>query len=159
MKALAILALCGILTMGLVAMADETAPAPDEKPAAAETKGEPHAEESPAPLPPPKDVKEAAGTVGDAVKAAKEGRWWYFSALVIMILMFVAKITKLLAVLGRWKYVVVPVLSLSAALLAAFQGGVSFDVAAGVFTTGWATGMLEELWTHGILGKAHGEET
>jgi hypothetical protein len=98
-------------------------------------------------------VKEAAQAVTDAVKAAKSGKWWYFSAVVIMVIMFILKLTKLLKKMGRWKYVVVPVLSLAAALLAAFQGGVSVEAAVGVFTTGWATGMLEELWNHGILNK------
>jgi len=101
----------------------------------------------------PKDAKEAAGTIKDAISAAKAGRWWYFSALVIMVVMFALKLTKLLERMGRWKYVVVPVLSLAAALLAAFQGGVSIEGAVGVFSAAWATGMLEELVNHGILGK------
>jgi ABC-type uncharacterized transport system permease subunit len=77
------------------------------------------------------------------------------SALIIIVIMFILKTAKLLEKLGRWKYIVVPVLALAAALLSAFQGGLSFEVAAGVFTSGWATGMLEELWSHGILGKPH----
>ncbi len=87
--------------------------------------------------------------------AAQAGQWWYFSSIVIMVVMFGLKKFKVLAKLGRWKFVLVPSLSLIAAVLATFQGGVSLQAAVGVFTTGWATGMVEELWTHGILGKPH----
>ena len=103
----------------------------------------------------PVDVKDAIDKGKAAIAAVKEGRWWYFSSLVCLILMFILKITKLLGKMGRWKYVVLPVLALASALLAAFQGGVSLDTAVGVFTTSWAMGMLEELWSHGILGKPH----
>lgn len=103
----------------------------------------------------PQTVSEVAELGKQAVSAARGGSWWYFSALVIMAVMFGAKRSGLLAKLGRWRYVVVPVLSLAAALLAAFQGGVSIEAAGGVFSTGWATGMVEELWSHGILGKPH----
>jgi len=108
----------------------------------------------------PTDVKEAVKAGKEAVTAAKEGKWWYFSALVLTLLMFGLKFagTKIGSwwpKLGRWRYVIVPVLSLAAALLAAFQGGVSFDTALGVFTSSYATASLEELWNHGLLGKAH----
>jgi hypothetical protein len=105
----------------------------------------------------PKEVKNATDAI-DKVKAAftaaKEGHWWYFSSLVVLLVMFLLKITTLLKKIGRWKYVVNPLLSLAAALLAAFQGGVSVQTAVGVFTAAWSTGMLEELWSHGIRGKA-----
>jgi hypothetical protein len=103
----------------------------------------------------PVTVKDAVDRGKAAIVAAKEGKWWYFSSLVCLILMFVLKITKLLGKMGRWKYVVLPVLALASALLAAFQGGVALDTAVGVFTTSWTTGMLEELWSHGIMGKPH----
>lgn len=103
------------------------------------------------------DVKGAAAQAKDAVKAAKEGRWWYFSALVLMVLMFVVKFIGLKVgfwkKLGRWRYIIVPVVSLAAALLAAFQGGVSIDTAFGVFTSSYATASLQELWEHGIMNK------
>ena len=103
----------------------------------------------------PADPKAAVEQAKQAYAAAKGGQWWYFSALVTMLIMFGLKFAKVLEKIGRWKYVIVPVLSLAAALLAAFQGGVSVDHAIGVFTSSWATGMLEELWNHGILGKPH----
>lgn len=104
------------------------------------------------------DTKGAVTQAKDAIKAAKEGRWWYFSALVLMVLVFILKLagTKLWsfwAKLGRWRYVLIPVLSLTAALLAAFQGGVSLDTAFGVFTSSYATSSLQELWEHGFLNK------
>lgn len=104
----------------------------------------------------PKDIPGAAVTAKKAIDAAKEGKWWYFSALVCLMLMFILKITNVLKNLGQWKYVILPVLSITAALLAAFQGGVSFDTAWGVFTSSWATGMLQEAWEHGIKGVPHG---
>lgn len=105
----------------------------------------------------PTDPKTAVGAAKDAIKAAKDGRWWYFSAVVLMVLMFllkfVGKKVGFWVKLGRWRYVISPVLSLAAALLAAFQGGLSFDAALGVFTSSYATSSLQELWEHGVLGK------
>ena len=108
----------------------------------------------------PQDPKEALSSAKAAVKAAKEGKWWYFSALVLMLLMFLMKrIGKKMgwwATLGRWRYVISPVLSVTAGLLAAFQGGLSFEAALAVFTSSYATSSLEELWSHGIRGIPHG---
>ncbi|MBT8430101.1 MAG: hypothetical protein KJN79_09345 [Gammaproteobacteria bacterium] len=104
----------------------------------------------------PETAAQAAETGKQAIHAAKSGLWWNFSALVIMLAMFAGKSLGLLKRMGRWKYVCVPVLSLAASLLAAFQGGVSFEVAVSVLTTGMATAKLQELWEHGIRGKPHG---
>jgi hypothetical protein len=101
------------------------------------------------------DAKTAIEQGKSLIIAAKSGKWWYFSAILIMLAMFIMKGLKILENIGRWKYIIVPTLSVIAALLASFQGGVSIEHAVGVFTTGWATGMLEELWNHGILGKPH----
>jgi hypothetical protein len=109
------------------------------------------------PVPVPTDVTGAVDRAKDAYAAAKGGRWWYFSALVVTVLMFLLKFVGIKAgfwpKLGRWRYVVPPALSIAAALLAAFQGGVTFDTALGVFTSSYATSSLQELWEHGILGK------
>ncbi len=96
--------------------------------------------------------------VGKAgVAAAKDGRWWYFASLVVTLIMFLLKFIGIRvgfwAALGRWRYVISPLLSISAALLAAFQGGVSFDIAIGVLTSAYATSSLQEFWEHGVLGK------
>lgn len=93
----------------------------------------------------------------EAVGAAQAGQWWYFSSLVCLIVMFILKRWKVLKSVGRWKYIILPILSLAAALLAAFQGGVGLAQAIGVFSASWAMGMFEELVNHGILGKPHGE--
>jgi hypothetical protein len=106
--------------------------------------------------PEPVDAKTVIKQGKELIVAAKSGKWWYFSAILIMIVMFIMKGIKILEGIGRWKYIIVPTLSIIAALLAAFQGGVSLEHAVGVFTTGWSTGMLEELINHGILGKPHG---
>ncbi len=106
----------------------------------------------------PDGAKEAIGSAKDAFAAAKSGKWWYFSALAITILMFFLKLiggfVGFWEKLGRWRYIIAPTLSILAALLATFQGGVSFEAAIAVFTSSYATASLQELWEHGILGKA-----
>lgn len=103
----------------------------------------------------PQTAQDAVKTGESAVKAAKGGEWWYFSALVIMLIMFGIKRIGLLETIGRWRYFVVPALSISAALLAAFQGGVSWEAAGTILLSGMATAKLQELWEHGIRGKPH----
>ena len=148
----AILSLLSILVLSLSLSTSALAQA-DGAPASPAAKTAPTADQPAEPT----DVKEAAGTLKDAVAAARAGKWWHFSALVILLLMFALKfIGKKVGFwpkLGRWRYVIVPVLSLAAALLAAFQGGLSFEAAMGVFGTAYASSSLQELWEHGILGK------
>jgi hypothetical protein len=103
----------------------------------------------------PKDLGEAIEAGKTAVAAAQAGQWWYFSSVVCLIIMFVLKATKVLKKMGRWRYIVLPILSLASALLAAFQGGVGLATAIGVFSSSWSMGMLQELVRHGILGKPH----
>jgi len=105
----------------------------------------------------PTDASSAAVTAQAAIAAARGGKWWYFSALVLMVLMFLVKFVGLKmgwwARLGRWRYIIVPLLSLAAALLAAFQGGITMEAAIAVFTSSYATSSLQELYEHGILGQ------
>ena len=103
----------------------------------------------------PTDITSAVVVATDAYNAAKGHKWWYLSSLVCLLLMFVLKFTGLLKKMGRAKYFVLPILSIGAAVLAAFQGGVGITAAIGVFSSTWAMGMLEEIWNHGILGKPH----
>lgn len=110
------------------------------------------------PVPPVVDAKGALDTGKGAVEAAKDGRWWYFSALAVTLLLFLLKLlgTKFWDFwpkMGRWRYIIPPVLSIAAALLATFQGGVSVEAAVTVFTSSYATSSLQELYEHGILGK------
>lgn len=104
---------------------------------------------------PPEDIKDAAGLVGEGIKAGKEGKWWYLSSLVCMLIMFILAKVGVFEKIGRWKYAALPVLSIGSALLATFQGGVSWDTATGVLFSSWATGMIEEAWNHGVLKKPH----
>lgn len=99
---------------------------------------------------------DAGETLESTIEAAKSGQWWYLAALVVTSCMFILKRFRLLAKAGRWRYVVLPLLSITAALLAAFQGGVSLQTAIGVLTASWSTGALQELVEHGIIGKPRG---
>jgi len=125
------------------------------EPLASPPASQPAGSASAAPVTPPADTKEAIEAGKAAIEAAKKHQWWYFSSLVCLILMFVLKLVGVLEKMGRWKYIVLPVLSLAAALLAAFQGGVTLEHAIGVFATSWSMGMLEELVNHGIRGQPH----
>lgn len=110
------------------------------------------------PVPTPTTSTDALKTGKDAVAAARSGNWWLFSALVVSLLLGAVKFvgTKFgswWAKLGRVRYVIPPVLSLAAALLATFQGGVSVDAAVGVFTASWAMSSWQELYEHGIMNR------
>jgi hypothetical protein len=100
---------------------------------------------------------EAVGSVKDIIAAGKAKQWWLLASLIIALLMGLAKwIGKKMGwwpKLGRVRYFLVPIASLAAALLAAFQGGVSWDAAIGVFTASWAMSSYQEMYEHGILGK------
>lgn len=161
------------VTMAIVALSPiwaslaDAQPDPKEKPATTkvEPKGDPveaSASQPATKLPAgPKDMKEAIEVGKQAVEAAKSGLWWYFSALVILVVMFLLKFigSKMgwWVKLGRWRYVILPVLSIVAALLAAFQGGVTLAIAIGVLGSSMSMGKLQELWEHGIMGKPHGQ--
>jgi len=127
----------------------------DAQPPVPVVKAAPGPASAPSLVTPPADLKGAVDAGRQAVGAAREGKWWYFSSLVCLVLMFGLKMSGLLAKMGRWKYIILPILSLAAALLATFQGGVTIDHAIGVFTSSWAAGMLEELVNHGIRGQPH----
>jgi hypothetical protein len=138
-----------------VVAVDKKEVAKRESPLASPPASQPAGSASVAPVTPPADAKQAIEAGKTAIEAAKQGRWWYFSSLICLILMFVLKLVGVLEKMGRWKYIVLPVLSLAAALLATFQGGVTIENAIGVFASSWAMGMLEELVNHGVLGKPH----
>jgi hypothetical protein len=108
----------------------------------------------------PTTPAEAIEAAKQAAKEAKAGNWWYASAGIITLLMYLLKLlgTKVWSywgALGRWRYVIVPILSIAAALLATFQGGVTVERAMAVFTSSYAMASLEEFVNHGLLGKAH----
>jgi len=141
-----LIALC-FSCLSIQAFADEV----KEKSTAAEVKKEqPKAVLQPTE---PQSPTEAVSAVKGAVAAAQQGQWWYCSAAAVFVLMFILKMAGLLAKMGRWKHVIVPVLSVAAMLLARFQGGVSWEAAIAVLTSAASTAALEEAWSHGILQK------
>lgn len=88
------------------------------------------------------------------VEYAKAKNWWGLSAVVIFIAMFVMKITGLFKKIGkRWAYVVVPVLSLIAMVLAKFAGGLSWSAAVAVLTSGPAMAVINDFVKRGVMGK------
>jgi hypothetical protein len=140
--------------------ATKTSPAADSGPAAPASAGSPEPADQPKGAAvgkptPPTDVKGAAELAKEGVQAAKAKNWWYLASLACLLIMFILGKVGVLEKVGRWKYLILPVLALASALLAAFQGGVTWDNAVGVFTASWVTGMLEEAWNHGIRGKPH----
>lgn len=108
-------------------------------------------------VPVPPDVKGALKHAKATYAAAKGGQWWYFAALLISLIIFLLKFIGIKQgfwpKLGRWRYIIPPALSLIAALLAAFQGGVTFEAAAAVFTSSWVMASAQEAWEHGVLNK------
>lgn len=93
------------------------------------------------------------------LSSLKKGHYWHASALVIMLIMFGLKRFEILKHMGRSKYIILPILSVIAALLVKFQDGISWEIALSVLVTCLSTGKLQELWEHGILGKMHGEKS
>lgn len=144
-----------ILPLSLLLATTAAAQSPSTSPRNSRSASERGAQ-SPSPLTEPQTGADAVETGRQAYHAARGGHWWHFSALVIMVVMWTLKAMGVLKAMGRWRYVVVPLLALLASLLSAFQGGASVDVAASVLTTGLATGKIQELWEHGIRGKPHG---
>lgn len=149
-----------LAAVALLVLSTPTFAAPDGAPIASDASSTVSASKitlTTAPPKAPEDVKEALSTAKKAYAAAKGGNWWYFSALAITVLLWLLKwIGKKYGFwpkLGRWRYVISPVLSLAAALLAAFQGGVSFEIVLGVFSSSYATSSFQELVEHGVLNK------
>jgi hypothetical protein len=92
-----------------------------------------------------------------ALRAAQGGQWWLFAALAVSIFVGFLKsiLTKknLWNKLGRWRYGIVPVLSVAVTLLAAFQGGVSWQTALAVFTSTNTMATLQVVWDRVVLGN------
>jgi hypothetical protein len=106
------------------------------------------------------DVDDAATAVVTAqqlLAAAANHNYWLLAALAVSLLMFLLKTGLTKAgkwdKLGRYKYLLPPALSIIATLLAAFQGGVSWPVALGVFTASSTTSSLQVIWDKVIQGN------
>jgi hypothetical protein len=111
----------------------------------------------PTSIPVPTSPQEIAGQGQQALVAAQKGQWWLLSALIVSALMAVFKAVMVKAgkwdALGRWRYVIVPVASIVASLLAAFQGGVNWQNALAVFTATNTMATLQVVWDRVVRGN------
>ena len=102
----------------------------------------------------PKDAKEAVKMGQEAISMTKAGNWFGFSSLAIWILMFLLKVFGLFQKIGkRWAYIIVPVLSVAAMLLAKFAGDLSWTAALAVLTSGPVAALANDFVKRGVLGK------
>jgi hypothetical protein len=102
----------------------------------------------------PTDVSGAIDLAKDTFKAGKAKNWWLMSAGIIWLLMFGLKVAKLFKKMGkRWAYITVGALSLASMLLAKFGGGVSWEAAIAVLTSGPFMAFANDFVKRGILGK------
>jgi len=113
---------------------------------------------APAPLP---VVPGEPATAGDALEAGKKAvdfakakNWLGFSALAILVLVWILK-----SVVGkfidskRWLYITVPLLGVAAMLLSAFAGGVSWENAWLVLSSAPVAALASDFVKRGILNK------
>lgn len=106
-----------------------------------------------APTAPPATAAEAVEQAKVGVAFIKARNWFGVSAVAIFVLMFILTLTPLFTAIGkRWSYILNGVLSLGAMLLAKFAGGVSWEAAWLVLTSGPAAGALSDLFKRGIMG-------
>lgn len=104
----------------------------------------------------PDNPSEALAAVKKGVEFAKTKNWWGMSAVIIFVLMFILKAAGVFKKIGkRWAYIVVPVLSLAAMVLAKFAGDLSWGSAIAVLTSGPAMAALNDVVKRGVLGKEH----
>lgn len=106
------------------------------------------------PTAPPTTAGEAIEQVQTGIAFVKARNWWGVSAIAIFLIMFGLKFTTLYDKMGkRAAYIISAVLSVAAMLLARFAGGVSWEAAWVVLTSGPAMGALSDLVKRGILGR------
>jgi hypothetical protein len=85
----------------------------------------------------PASPGEAVGLAKDVFKAGKAKNWWLMSAGAIWLIMFGLKMAKLFKKMGkRWAYITVAGLSMASMLAAKFGGGVSWEAAIAIMTSG-----------------------
>lgn len=108
-----------------------------------------------APTSQPTTVDEAIEQAKTGVAFAKAKNWFGMASAAIFIIMFVlGNVVKLWEKIGkRYALICVASLSLVAMLLAKFAGGVSWEAAWLVLTSGPATALLNDLVKRGILGR------
>lgn len=104
----------------------------------------------------PKTVDEALDKGKEGIEFAKVKNWFGMSSAIIFIMMFLMKMFGLFKKVGkRWAYIIVPVLSMAAMLCAKFAGGLSWEAAYIVMTSGPFVALLNDFVKRGVLGKEH----
>lgn len=137
-----------------VAPVKPAAPAPAAAAPAAPKAAAAPASQPVVPIASPTTAGEAIEQVQTGIAFAKARNWFGLSAVAIFLIMFGLKLTSLYDKLGkRWSYIISAVLSVAAMLLAKFAGGVSWEAAWVVLTSGPAMGALSDLVKRGILAK------
>ena len=110
----------------------------------------------------PKEVPDTLGgavTQGsDLVEKAKTKQWFAFSAGIIWLIMFLVKwgrknLAFMQAIPKRALWVILPVLSIAALVLAKFQGDLSWASAIDVGTSGPLMAYLNDFFKRGVMGK------
>ena len=106
----------------------------------------------------PKSASDALDKGKEALSLAKEKQWFAFSAGVIWLLMSLFKIARknvwfMKEIPKRFLWIILPLLSISAMLLARFQGDLSWGAAVGVMTSGPAVAFLNDFVKRGLLNK------
>jgi hypothetical protein len=106
----------------------------------------------------PKDAGEALDTGKGVVADAKAKQWFAMSAGIIWLLMFLFKTGRkkldfMKGIPKRVLWIVLPLLSVAAMLLAKFQGDLSWSAAVGVLTSGPAVAFLNDFVKRGLLNK------
>ena len=106
----------------------------------------------------PKSASDALDKGKEALSLAKEKQWFAFSAGVIWLLMSLFKIARknvwfMKEIPKRVLWIILPLLSISAMLLAKFQGDLSWGAAVGVMTSGPAVAFLNDFVKRGLLNK------
>jgi hypothetical protein len=98
------------------------------------------------------------GAPSPFIEAPTTEGWIAYSSLLIFIIMSLLKRQGILQRLGRWRYILLPLLSLTSAGLAEWAATRSGLALLAVFSSNMALGKLEEFITHGILGVPHTKE-
>jgi len=133
-------------------------PAKDVKATSKVTVKNPKVKVAPTSLPSsvPKDITGAVDLAKSTFRSGQAKNWWLMSAGIIWLIMFILKLLKLFKKMGRrWAYITVGVMSMAAMLLAKFGGGVSWEAAIAVLTSGPFMAFANDFVKRGILGKAH----
>ena len=102
----------------------------------------------------PQTPAAALESARQGLEFAKAKNWWGLSSIIILVLVWVLKLTKVFEKIGRrWLYILVPGLGVIAMLLAALAGGVSWGAAWLVLTSAPCAALLSDLVKRGILGQ------